>query len=131
MKIDHIGIALESIDKVSQFYKDIDLNISHIEEVKDQQVKAAIIEIGGSRIELLESLSPEGPIGKFLTKKGAGIHHIAIEVENLEAKLKELEEKGYALIDKKARMGAGGNKIAFIHPKSSGGILIELCQKCK
>lgn len=131
MKIDHIGIAVESIEKVSQFYKEINLEICHTEEVKDQQVKAAMIEIGESRIELLESLSPEGPIGKFITKKGPGIHHIAIEVEKLEQKLKELAEKGYSLIDKNPRIGAGGNKIAFIHPKSSGGILIELCERCK
>lgn len=131
MKIDHIGIALDSIDRVSQFYKDLNLTIAHIEEVNDQQVRAAIIEIGESRIELLESLSPEGPIGKFISKKGPGIHHIAIEVENLEEKLKELEKKGYSLIDKTPRMGAQGNKIAFLHPKSSGGVLIELCEKCK
>ncbi len=131
MKIDHIGIALDSIDRVLQFYKDLNLTIAHIEEVKDQQVRAAIIEIGESRIELLESLSPEGPIGKFISKKGPGIHHIAIEVENLEEKLKEFEKKGYSLIDKTPRMGAQGNKIAFLHPKSSGGVLIELCEKCK
>ncbi|MCX7830379.1 MAG: methylmalonyl-CoA epimerase [Acidobacteria bacterium] len=131
MKIDHIGVAVESIEKIAQFYKDIGLEICHTEEVKDQQVKAAMIKVGESRIELLETLSPEGPIGKFLTKKGPSIHHLAIEVTNLEAKLKELQEKGYALIDNSPRMGAGGNKIAFIHPKSSGGILIELCEKCK
>jgi len=131
VKIDHIGIALDSIDRVLQFYKDLNLTIAHIEEVKDQQVRAAIIEIGESRIELLESLSPEGPIGKFISKKGPGIHHIAIEVENLEEKLKEFEKKGYSLIDKTPRMGAQGNKIAFLHPKSSGGVLIELCEKCK
>ncbi|NMC00127.1 MAG: methylmalonyl-CoA epimerase [Thermoanaerobaculaceae bacterium] len=131
MKIDHIGIAVESIEKVAQFYKDLELDICHTEEVKDQQVKASMIMIGESRIELLESLSPEGPIGKFIAKKGPSIHHIAIEVQNLEAKLKELEEKGYSLIDKTPRMGAGGNKIAFVHPKSSGGVLIELCEKCK
>ena len=131
MKIDHIGIAVESIEKVAQFYKDLELDICHTEEVKDLQVKASMIMIGESRIELLESLSPEGPIGKFIAKKGPSIHHIAIEVQNLEAKLKELEEKGYYLIDKTPRMGAGGNKIAFVHPKSSGGVLIELCEKCK
>lgn len=131
MKIDHIGIAVESIEKVSKFYKDINLEICHTEEVKDQQVKAAMIAIGESRIELLESLSPEGPIGKFIAKKGPSIHHIALQVENLEEKLKELEEKGYALIDKTPRFGAGGNKIAFVHPKSSGGVLIELCEEHK
>lgn len=131
MKIDHIGVAVKSIEEAKRFYEKLGLMIKCEEEVIEQQVKVAMIEIGESRIELLETLSPEGPIGKFIEKKGEGIHHLALEVNNLEEKLLNLEENGVQLIDRVPRKGADGKKIAFIHPKSTFGVLLELCEKEK
>ncbi|MCB1150952.1 methylmalonyl-CoA epimerase, partial [bacterium] len=99
------------------------------ELVADQHVRVVKLNVGGSDLELLESTDPEGPIGKYVAKRGAGIHHLTLRVDDLEAALAELEEKGVRLIDRKPRIGAGGAKIAFLHPKSTGGILIELCER--
>jgi methylmalonyl-CoA/ethylmalonyl-CoA epimerase len=98
------------------------------EVVEEQDVKVAFLPVGESEIELLESTSPDGNIAKYIQKKGEGIHHIAFEVDDLEAKLEELKEKGVRLIDEKPRYGAGGARIAFLHPKSTNGILVELCE---
>ncbi|MFY9499358.1 MAG: methylmalonyl-CoA epimerase [Tepidanaerobacteraceae bacterium] len=129
-KIDHLGIAVKSIDAAMKVYTDIlGLKVTGIETVEEQKVKTAFIPVGESKIELLESTSPDGPIAKFIEKRGEGIQHIALRVDNLEAKLKELKEKGVRLIDENPRIGAGGAKIAFIHPKDTKGVLIELCER--
>lgn len=129
-KIDHIGIAVKSIDEALKLYTDVlGLQCSGIEEVSEQKVKTAFIPTGDSELELLESTSDDGPIAKFIEKKGEGIQHIALRVDNIEEALEELKQKGMVLIDEKPRYGAGGAKIAFIHPKSTKGVLLELCQR--
>ena len=128
-KLDHIGIAVESIDDALEFYRDqLGLELGGIEEVAEQKVKVAFLPIGESRIELLQSTDPEGPVAKYIEKRGQGIQHIAIRVDNIEAALEELKAKGARLIDEQPRIGAGGAKIAFVHPKSSRGVLLELCE---
>lgn len=129
MKLDHIGIAVESIEKASGFYRSLGLEIEAVEEVAEQKVKVAILPLGESRVELLESLDPEGPVGKFIARKGQGLHHIAVRVEDLAGTLAMLGESGVELIDRKPRGGAEGCLIAFIHPKSTGGVLLELTEK--
>ena len=130
--IEHIGIAVSDIDDAIKFYeKVLGLKCYAIEEVKDQKVKTAFFRIGQTKIELLESTDPEGPIGKFIENKGQGIHHIAFAVENLKDALHELEEKGVRLIDKTPRKGAEGLNIGFLHPKSTFGVLTELCEDPK
>lgn len=129
--IDHIGIAVESLEAALPFYRDVlGLPLAEIEEVADQRVKTAVFPTGEGRVELLEPTHPESPIAKFLAKRGPGIHHVAIRVADIEAKLAELEAKGVQLIDREPRIGAGGHLIAFIHPKSTGGVLLELTQAC-
>lgn len=129
-KIDHIGIAVRSIEDVLSFYEDIlGIEMEGTEIVEDQKVKVAFLPIGESEIELLESTDPEGPISKYIEKKGEGIQHIAFRVENIEKALKTLKEKGVKLIDEQPRYGAGKAKIAFLHPKSTNGVLIELCER--
>jgi methylmalonyl-CoA/ethylmalonyl-CoA epimerase len=129
--IDHIGIAVASLEAALGFYQEtLGLPAPEIEEVPDQQVRTAIFPTGEGRIELLEPTSPESPIAKFIAKRGEGIHHVALRVNDLAAKLKELEANGTQLIDKVPRKGAGGHLIAFIHPKATGGVLLELCQAC-
>jgi methylmalonyl-CoA/ethylmalonyl-CoA epimerase len=127
--IEHIGIAVKSIDDAIPYYEEIlGLKCYAVEEVKDQKVKTAFFMIGQTKLELLESTDPEGPIGKFIEKKGEGIHHIAFATQDLEAALEEAESKGIQLIDKQPRKGAEGLHIAFLHPKSTRGILTELCE---
>lgn len=129
-KIDHIGIAVKSIDEMIKFYHGVlGLEIKDTEIVEEQKVKTAFIPVGDSEIELLESTSPDGPIAKFIEKKGEGIQHIALRVDDIEKTLKELKQKGVKLIDEVPRYGAGGAKIAFVHPKSTNGVLLELCQR--
>lgn len=128
--IDHIGIAVNSIDEALKFWEgSLGIKCTGKETVADQKVTTAFLPIKDSEIELLEATDPEGPIAKFIEKKGEGIHHIAIRVDNLEAALEEAKAKGLKLIDEKPRRGAGGAMIAFIHPKSTGGILLELSQR--
>jgi len=127
--IDHIGIAVPDIQSVIDTYRTgFNLEPDHIETVKDQQVKVVIYKIGESTIEYLEPTSDSSPISKFLSKKGQAIHHIAYNVSDLNSAIIELMEKGFDLIDQKPRTGAGGKKIAFINPKRTNGILIELCE---
>jgi methylmalonyl-CoA/ethylmalonyl-CoA epimerase len=127
--IEHIGIAVNSLEQAIPFYENImGLKCYSIEEVADQKVRTAFFRIGQTKIELLESTDPEGPIGKFIEKKGEGIHHIAFAVKGLDNKLKEAESKGVMLIDSIPRKGAEGLDIAFIHPRSSFGVLTELCE---
>lgn len=127
--IEHIGIAVKSLEESIPFYeKVLGLKCYNIEEVKDQKVKTAFFMVGQTKIELLESTDPEGPIGKFIEKKGEGIHHIAFAVKGIEGELKRMEEQGVTLIDKTPRKGAEGLDIAFLHPKSTLGVLTELCE---
>ena len=128
--IEHIGIAVKSLDESIKFYEDIlGLKCYAIEEVADQKVKTAFFQIGQTKIELLESTDPEGPIGKFIEKSGEGIHHIAFAAKDLPTSLNELKTKGIKLIDENPRKGAEGLNIAFLHPKSTFGVLTELCEK--
>lgn len=129
--IDHIGIAVESLEASLAFYREtLGLPLAEIEEVPDQMVRTAIFPTGEGRIELLEPTSSESPIAKFMAKRGPGIHHIALRVADVKSKLAELEAKGVQLIDREPRLGAGHNMIAFVHPKSTAGVLLELCQPC-
>lgn len=128
--IDHVGIAVKEIKQAGKFYTDIlGLKIADIEKVGDQKVRVAFIPITDSEIELLESTDPDGPIAKYINSRGEGIQHIAFRVENLEEALEELKAKGVRLIDQKPRPGAGGAMIAFIHPKETNGVLVELCER--
>lgn len=128
--IDHIGIAVKSIEQAGKFYTDImGLKIEDIETVEEQKVNVAFLPITDSEVELLESTEPDGPVAKFIDSKGEGVQHIAYRVENIEEALEELKEKGVRLIDQKPRKGAGGAMIAFIHPKETNGVLVELCQR--
>ncbi|MFW5781845.1 MAG: methylmalonyl-CoA epimerase [Candidatus Muiribacteriaceae bacterium] len=126
MKIDHIGIAVKNIEEAGRIYSDIGLEKGSSEVIDG--MKVGFFAAGDSNIELLEPVDMDSPIGKFIEKKGEGIHHIAVNVPDVEAKLKELEEKGYRLIDKSPRTGAHGKKIAFLHPKSTKGVLLEICE---
>ncbi|MFO7883860.1 MAG: methylmalonyl-CoA epimerase [Desulfobacteraceae bacterium] len=129
-KIDHLGIAVGSIEKGKNFWTDVlGLNFAGTETVEAQKVTTAFLPVGESEIELLESTSPDGPIAKYIDKKGQGIQHVALGVENIEEALAELKEKGIRLIDEEPRKGAGGAKIAFLHPKATSGVLVELCQR--
>ncbi len=127
--IEHIGIAVRNLEESIKYYETVlGLKCYALEEVVDQKVKTAFFMIGQTKIELLESTDPEGAIGKFIEKKGEGIHHIAYCVENLKEVLSEIEAKGVQLIDKTPRKGAEGLNIAFLHPKSTSGVLTELCE---
>ena len=130
LKIDHIGIAVKSIDEAKNLYSGL-FGLKHegSETVAEQKVTSAFFPVGGTEVELLESTSPDGPIAKYIEKKGEGIQHIAFRVENIEEALAELKAKGIQLIDEKPRRGARGAKIAFLHPKSTFGVLVELCEK--
>lgn len=127
--IEHIGIAVKSLEESIPYWENIfGLKCYAIEEVAEQKVKTAFFKVGQTKIELLESTDPEGPIGKFIEKKGEGVHHIAFAVTGLENALAETESKGIQLIDKTPRKGAEGLHIAFLHPKSTHGVLTELCE---
>ena len=127
--IEHIGIAVSNLEESIKFYEDVlGFKCYAIEEVKDQKVKTAFFMVGQTKIELLESTDSEGPIGKFIEKRGEGVHHIAYAVEGLEDALVHMESKGVRLIDQQPRKGAEGLHIAFLHPKSTGGVLTELCE---
>lgn len=128
-KINHIGIAVTSIDEAIPFYRDmLGMALLGIEEVVEQKVKVAMLQIGESKIELLEPTSPDSPVARFLEKSGPGVHHLAYEVEDIDAAIVKLESEGTRMIDHTPRAGAHGTRIAFIHPKSSNGVLTELCQ---
>ena len=130
LKIDHLGIAVNSIDEGKNFWADIlGLRFEGTETIEEQKVTTAFFPVGESEVELLESTAPDGPIARYLEKKGAGIQHVAFRVDDIEAALQELKEKGVRLIDEKPRKGAGGAKIAFLHPKSTNGVLVELCER--
>ncbi|HNX73255.1 MAG TPA: methylmalonyl-CoA epimerase [Spirochaetales bacterium] len=130
LKLDHVGIAVEKIDASLPVWEGLmGIPLSGTEEVVEQKVRTAFLPIGDSEIELLESTDPEGPIGKFLAARGQGVQHLAFRVDDIDAALAELKAKGVRLIDETPRYGAGGARIAFLHPKATGGVLIELCER--
>ena len=130
LKIDHLGIAVNSISEGKSFWSEIlGLKFEGAETVETQKVTTAFFPVGESEVELLESTSPDGPVAKFIEKKGTGFQHVAFRVADINAALKELKEKGIQLIDQEPRLGAGGAKIAFLHPKATGGVLVELCER--
>jgi methylmalonyl-CoA/ethylmalonyl-CoA epimerase len=129
MKIEHIGIATHKIDDALKFWRDaLGLRVVETEEVAEQGVRVAMLPVGEPRIELLEPTSDASPVAKFLEKRGAGIHHIAVRVEDIRAALGRLKEQGARLIDESPRVGAGGCLVAFVHPASAGGVLLELVE---
>lgn len=130
LKVDHIGIAVKSLDETLKFYEGVlGLELQGTEVVEEQKVKVAFLPVGDTEVELLESTAEDGPIAKFIEKKGEGIQHIAFRVPNIEEAIAELMEKGVKMIDEKPRYGAGGAKIAFCHPKSTNGVLVELSER--
>jgi methylmalonyl-CoA/ethylmalonyl-CoA epimerase len=127
--IEHIGIAVNNLSDAIEFYEKVfDLKCYKIEEVKDQKVKTAFFKVGETKIELLESTDPDGAIGKFIAVRGEGIHHIAFAVDDIEKQLRHAEDNGVRLIDARPRKGAEGLEIAFLHPKTTSGVLIEICE---
>jgi len=127
--IEHIGIAVKNLKASIKLYEDVfGLKCYGIEEVKDQNVRTAFFKVGQTKIELLESIAQDSPIAKFIEKRGEGIHHIAFAVDDIVSSIRKIEVKGLQLIDTQPRQGAEKMKIAFIHPKSTGGVLIELCE---
>jgi methylmalonyl-CoA/ethylmalonyl-CoA epimerase len=129
-KVDHIGIAVSSLKESLPFYTDIlQLELLGIEEVESQKVKVAFIKAGETKLELLEPTSQDSAIAKYIEKRGQGIHHVALGVESIEERIHDLRTNGIRMIDDEPRMGAGGASIAFLHPKSTGSVLYELCEK--
>lgn len=131
-KLSHVGVAVKSLDSAVALYKKI-FKIDNVktEVVEDQKVRLAFFHVGESSIELTEATSPDSPIAKFIEKRGEGVHHLSFEVEDITAELTRLKSEGFQLIDEQPRRGAGGYWIAFLHPKSTNGVLIEICQKMK
>jgi methylmalonyl-CoA/ethylmalonyl-CoA epimerase len=127
-KLDHIGIAVRSLAS-AKIYEDLGLTIDHVETVETQRVKTAFLSVGDSNLELLEPTSPDSPIAKFIEKRGEGIHHICLRVDNIEEHLQRLKEKGYRLINEAPVPGAHGCRVAFLHPSAGNGVLIELSEK--
>lgn len=129
-KVDHIGIAVQSLEESLPFYTEVlGLELKGIEEVESERVKVAFIQIGGTKLELLEPTSSESAIAKYIEKRGEGIHHVALGVDSIEARIAEIKEKGIKMINDEAKVGAGGALVAFMHPKSTGRVLVELCEK--
>ncbi len=128
-KVSHIGVAVKDLEKAKEIFRTLGLEVEGEEVVEDQKVKVAFIPVGETRIELLEATSPDSPVARFIEKRGEGVHHLALGVDNVEAMLEELKAKGVKLVDEKPRKGAHNTLIAFLHPKSTGGLLLELCQE--
>ena len=130
-RVDHVGIAVVNLDESVKFYESLGFTPKGYEVVEEQQVKVCFMPCGDSELELLESTTPDGPIAKYIEKNGGrgGIQHVAIRVDDIEKALEELKEKGVRMIDQTPRYGAGGARIAFVHPKSTGGLLLELCER--
>ncbi|MBE6082249.1 MULTISPECIES: methylmalonyl-CoA epimerase [Tissierellales] len=129
-KVDHIGIAVKDLDETLKFYENVlGIKAQGNEVIEEQKVRVAFLPIGDTEIELLESTEENGPISKFIEKKGEGIQHIAYKVDDIDKAIEEMKSKGIRMIDEKPRYGAGGAKIAFLHPKSTFGVLIELCER--
>ncbi len=128
-QIHHIGVAVRSLEDASELYRALGLQPTAPEEVAEQKVRLTMIEVGESRVELLESTDPEGPVGRFLASKGEGIHHLAFQVDDLDATLDQIKGAGLRLIDQTPRSGAHGTRVAFVHPRSAQGVLLELVEK--
>jgi len=128
-KLDHIGIAVKSIDAAKKIYEDLGLTIAHAESVETQKVRTAFLSVGDANLELLEPSSPDSTIAKYIEKRGEGIHHICFRVDDIEAHLEHLRERGYRLIDEAPVPGAHGCRVAFLHPAAGNGVLIELSEK--
>ncbi len=131
LKLDHLGIAVENLAEALKLYEALGLSCTHYETVVEQKVKTATLPLNETNLELLEPIEANSPIGKFLTAKGGGLHHIALQVEDIGEKLLELKNQGIRLIDETPRLGVGGSSVAFLHPKSTYGTLIELVQRRK
>lgn len=130
LKLDHIGIAVKDLEDALPFWRDVlGLELAGTEVVEEQKVKVAFLPVGDTEVELLESTAPDGPVARFIEKNGEGIQHLAFRVENIEEGIAYMKEKGMRMIDEEPRYGAGGAKIAFVHPKSSKGILVELSER--
>ncbi len=130
LKLDHVGIAVKNLDETLKFYQDVlGLDLADTEIVEEQKVKVAFLPIGDTEVELLESTADDGPIAKYIERNGEGVQHLAFLVEDIEEAIKDMQDKGMRMIDEMPRYGAGGAKIAFMHPKSSYRVLIELCQR--
>lgn len=130
LKVDHVGIAVKDLEQAKKFYTEVlGMKVMGEETVEQQKVKVCFIPCGDSEVELLESTSPDGPIAKFIEKNGEGMQHIALRVDNIEAAIADLKAKGVRMIDETPRYGAGGASIAFVHPKATGGILLELSER--
>lgn len=130
MKIDHIGIAVKNLDETLKFYKDVlGLELQGTEVVEEQKVRVAFLPVGDTEVELLESTTDDGPIAKFIEKNGEGVQHIAFKVDDIEAAIEEMKSKGMMMIDETPRYGAGGARIAFMHPKSTHRVLVELSER--
>lgn len=130
LKVDHIGIAVNNLEETLKFYTDIlGLECQGTEVVEEQKVRVAFLPVGDTEVELLESTDPEGPIARFIEKNGEGVQHIAFRVDNIEEAIAHMQEKGLKMIDEKPRYGAGGAKIAFVHPKGTNRVLVELSQR--
>jgi methylmalonyl-CoA/ethylmalonyl-CoA epimerase len=127
-EIDHLGIAVRSIDQTRKLYESLGLHIVHEETIEHEQVRTALIPAGDTRIELLEPTTPDSPVGKFLAKRGEGLHHIALHVEDISGTLETLKAQGARLISEEIQIGAGGHLYFFVHPSSAGGVLLEICQ---
>ena len=128
--LDHIGIAVKNLDEALEIYEGIlGLEVENVCALQEQKVKIAFLLAGETRIELLEPLNNEGPVARFIEKRGEGVHHLAFGVADIEATLKNIKEKGIALVDETPRIGAEGFKIAFLHPRSTKNVLVELCEK--
>jgi len=129
-RVDHVGIAVKNLDEMVKFYTEtLGLKANGTETVEEQKVTVAFMPVGDSELELLESTTDDGPIARFIEKNGEGVQHIALRVDDIDAALAELQEKGVRLIDETPRYGAGGARIAFLHPKSTHGVLVELCER--
>lgn len=128
-RIDHLGIAVKNLDESLKFYENtLGLKVKRTEVVEDQKVRVAFIQVGETNFEVMESTSPEGTVAKFIAKNGEGIHHLALNVDSIDNALKDMKEKNVRLIDQEPRLGAGGARIAFVHPKETYGVLLELCE---
>jgi methylmalonyl-CoA epimerase len=127
-RIDHLGIAVESIAAARGFYEALGLSVTQEETIEHEGVRVAMIPLGDSRVELLEPLSPETTVGRFLVKRGAGLHHVAMHVDDIEATWAELQARGVTIVSPSIQTGAGGHLYFFVHPKSTGGVLLEVCQ---
>jgi methylmalonyl-CoA/ethylmalonyl-CoA epimerase len=127
-RIDHLGIAVKSIETARKLYESLGLRVEHEETVAGEQVHTAMIPVGESRIELLEAASADSVIGRFITKRGEGLHHVAVHVDDIAARLEQLKANGVRLVSEEIKTGAGGHLYFFVHPESTGGVLLEICQ---